>query len=406
MLHPALAFIPAPAAVVSLADFHRNLDAIVNAADAFPDRTIRIATKSIRVPALIERAMRRKPSLFVGLMTFSAAETLHLARLGFDDFLLAYPPAQPEDAAALAQAAALKKVVRVAFDSPIHLRWLQAAAEKYQTTIGVCLDLDMSIRFLGQHAGVKRSPIRHPSQLQPIIEALRKSPRLHLDSILSYEAQVAGLPDRDVHRPWWLRPLVPIIKRKSLRFARESRARFCEALQQAGFPITIVNGGGTGSAWQTMHDPSVTEITIGSGLLQSTLFDGYDPAVRGSAGAPALQLLLRVCRRPDDLHATLFSGGFIASGPPGLSRTPTLLPADGLSVLQDEGWGEVQTPVRWRKANDAAARAAAPAIGEAVLCRPAKAGEIAERFNEYWLLNADGSFERVPTYRGQGVCFG
>ena len=406
MLHPALSFIPAPAAVVRLDDFHRNLDAVVLAAQAFPGRTIRIATKSVRVPALIQKILHSQPALFVGLMTYSAAETLHLARLGFDDLLLAYPPAQPEDAAALAQAAALKKIVRVACDAPIHLRWLQAAAEQYQTHIRVCLDLDMSIRFLGQHAGVKRSPIRHPDQLPPFLDVLRTCDRLQLDSILSYEAQVAGLPDHDVHRPWWLRPLVPLIKRRSVAFARESRARFVQALQQHGYPIALVNGGGTGSAWLTMSDPSVTEITIGSGLLQSTLFDGYDPAIRASAGAPALQLLLRVSRRPDDQHATVFSGGFIASGPPGPSRTPALFQHDGLSVLPDEGWGEVQTPLRWRQATAPNARTAAPAIGEAVLCRPAKAGEIAERFNEYWLLAPDGSFERVPTYRGQGVCFG
>jgi D-serine deaminase-like pyridoxal phosphate-dependent protein len=406
MLHPALSFIPAPAAVVRLDDFQRNLDAVVQAAQAFPGRTIRIATKSIRVPALTQRILQTQPGLFVGLMTYSAAETLHLAQLGFDDLLLAYPPAQPEDAAALAQAAALKKIVRVACDAPIHLQWLQAAAAQHRTSIRVCLDLDMSIRFLGQHAGVKRSPIRHPDQLPPLLDVLRTCDRLQLDSLLSYEAQVAGLPDHDAHRPWWLRPLVPLIKRQSLAFARASRARFVQALQQHGYPITLVNGGGTGSAWLTMSDPSVTEITIGSGLLQSTLFDGYNPDVRASAGAPALQLLLRVCRRPDEQHATVFSGGFIASGPSGPSRNPTLFHHDGLSVLPDEGWGEVQTPLRWRRSNLPNARAKAPAIGEPVLCRPAKAGEIAERFNEYWLLAPDGSFERVPTYRGQGVCFG
>jgi D-serine deaminase-like pyridoxal phosphate-dependent protein len=48
-------------------------------------------------------------------------------------------------------------------------------------------------------------------------------------------------------------------------------------------------------------------------------------------------------------------------------------------------------------------------VGDAVFFRPAKAGEIAERFNVYHLIeydsNAGTTLRTVPTYRGLGGNF-
>jgi D-serine deaminase-like pyridoxal phosphate-dependent protein len=60
--------------------------------------------------------------------------------------------------------------------------------------------------------------------------------------------------------------------------------------------------------------------------------------------------------------------------------------------------GEVQTPLHVPAGTDLA-------LGDAVLFRPAKAGEPLERFTTV-LLVAKGKIEaRVPTYRGEGLCF-
>ena len=45
------------------------------------------------------------------------------------------------------------------------------------------------------------------------------------------------------------------------------------------------------------------------------------------------------------------------------------------------------------------------APGDPVLFRPAKAGEIAERFDEYLLKRGDRIVGRAKTYRGLGHCF-
>ena len=44
-------------------------------------------------------------------------------------------------------------------------------------------------------------------------------------------------------------------------------------------------------------------------------------------------------------------------------------------------------------------------LGDPVLFRPAKTGELAEHFNEYLLVRDDRVVERAPTYRGLGRCF-
>jgi D-serine deaminase-like pyridoxal phosphate-dependent protein len=63
-----------------------------------------------------------------------------------------------------------------------------------------------------------------------------------------------------------------------------------------------------------------------------------------------------------------------------------------------EGCGEVQTPLRVPigvRLN----------LGDPVLFRHAKAGELAEHFNTYLLIRNGHVVDEVPTYRGAGKCF-
>jgi D-serine deaminase-like pyridoxal phosphate-dependent protein len=59
----------------------------------------------------------------------------------------------------------------------------------------------------------------------------------------------------------------------------------------------------------------------------------------------------------------------------------------------------VQTPVTGKPARDLR-------VGDRVWLRHTKAGELAERFTEYHVLTGDRVTATVPTYRGEGRCFG
>jgi D-serine deaminase-like pyridoxal phosphate-dependent protein len=204
---------------------------------------------------------------------------------------------------------------------------------------------------------------------------------------MAYEAQIAGLPDRGS-------PLLLGFKRLSRRDVANKRRELAEALKAEGIALRFFNGGGSGSATTTVEEEAVTEVTVGSGLLQSHLFDGY----RGQKREAALFFALPVTRVPEAGIITCQSGGFIASGAPGPDRAPSpWLPA-GLSPLKDEGFGEVQTPLRHPSELKLA-------VGDPIFFRPAKAGEIAERFSRYVLLRGDEVHSRVQTYRGLGQTF-
>jgi D-serine deaminase-like pyridoxal phosphate-dependent protein len=166
------------------------------------------------------------------------------------------------------------------------------------------------------------------------------------------------------------------------------------AVSDAVGPLELVNSGGTGSLEVSSGDAVVTEVTAGSGIYTPTLFDRY----RAFRPRPALYFALPVTRRPAARIATLYGGGYIASGPAGKSRLPS--PAvPGLALLGTEGAGEVQTPVR----GHAAGRLH---VGDRVWFRPAKAGEQLERFATLHVVEGDRLVTSVPTYRGEGQTFG
>jgi D-serine deaminase-like pyridoxal phosphate-dependent protein len=113
---------------------------------------------------------------------------------------------------------------------------------------------------------------------------------------------------------------------------------------------------------------------------------------------PAAFFALQVVRKPGPGIATCHGGGLIASGAPGRDRLPVPAFPEGLTLLDLEGAGEVQTPLHVPRGVDLA-------LGDPVFFRHAKAGELAEHVNEYILVQGDAIVGRAPTYRGLGKCF-
>jgi D-serine deaminase-like pyridoxal phosphate-dependent protein len=383
-----------PAAFVDLDAMDRNLGVLLGQLSA--GITLRLASKSIRVPAVLSYLLERGEGRVRGIMTWSAEETALLADRGFDDLLLAYPVARPEDAVLLARAAS-RTVTRVVVDHVDQARLLSVAAEGAGVTVRLCIEVDVALRaFDGAvHLGVRRSPIRTPEDAVALYRAVRALPGVRVDAVMAYEAQVAGLPD-DSGSP---RPVAMVeqwIKRRSRPHAAKQRASVVAALGEAGCEIAVVNGGGTGSVATTSSDGTVTEVAAGSGFFCPTLFDGY----RGLDIRPAAFFALPVVRKPDPGHVTAFGGGYIASGPTGAGRAPVVHLPRGLRTLSMEGFGEVQTPL------EVGADAPAIALGDPIVCRHAKAGELAEHFAAVHLCRGDAVVERVPTLRGLGTVFG
>jgi D-serine deaminase-like pyridoxal phosphate-dependent protein len=398
-----------PLAVVDLAAFDDNADDLVRRAAGRP---IRVASKSVRCRTLLDRVLARPG--FAGLLCYSLREALWLCAQGTsDDLVVGYPTADRGALAELAADPVARARITLMADSAEQLDLVDEAVGTDHPELRICLDLDASWRPLFRpaqawsalskplagavHIGVRRSPLYAPEHAVSFARTVLARPGFRLAGAMSYEAQIAGLGDAPPGRPLRAAAL-RLIQRLSVAELRERRGETIRLLQALA-PLEFVNGGGTGSLETTAADPSVTEVTAGSGLMGPTLFDAY----RRFSPRPALLYALPVVRRPAAQVATLFSGGYIASGPAGRDRAPSpYLPA-GLKLTGTEGAGEVQTPVQ-------GAAAATLRVGDRVWLRHAKAGELAERFNDYHLIESaslDGAPARpVPTYRGEGQCFG
>lgn len=388
----------APLAVVDLDAFDRNADDLARRAAGRP---IRVASKSVRCRYLLERVLR-KPG-FAGIMAYSLPEALWLARqwAGTDlarvDILVAYPTVDHTALRELAADDHARGLVTIMVDSVAHLDVVDAALGAEHPEIRVCVELDVSWRpVLGRdiaHIGTRRSPVFTPAQVRALGTTIRDRPGFRLVGLMGYEGQIAGLGDQPTGKP----VLGAVLRWMQGHSAQELAARRAAAVKELEkvADLEFVNGGGTGSIETTGLDPSVTEVAAGSGLIGPTLFDNY----RRFTPAPAVLFALPVVRKPRKRTATLFSGGYIASGIAGKDRSPTPYLPVGLSLIATEGAGEVQTPVTGRPAKDLR-------VGDRVWLRHTKAGELAERFTEYHVLTGDRAIETVPTYRGEGQCFG
>ena len=389
----ATADLDPPLAVVDLGAFDRNAADMTRRAAGRP---IRVATKSLRCRYLIERALATPG--YRGVMCYSLAEALWLQAAGTsDDLLVAYPTVDRRALRALAADEAARQQITIMADSPAHLDVVDRALGDGHPQIRVCLELDVSWRPLARraavHIGTWRSPLHTPEQAADFARAVTRRPGFRLVGVMGYEGQIAGLGDAPPGHPVRAQ-LIRLIQSRSVPELIRRRAETIRRIQ-ALTSLELVNGGGTGSLESTATDSSVTELTAGSGLVGPTLFDAY----RRFKPEPALLFALPVVRRPGRDIATLFAGGYVASGTGTPDRLPRpYLPA-GLSLIGTEGAGEVQTPVRGAAAGPLRA-------GDRVWLRHAKAGELAERFLAYHVIGPDDQVTPALTYRGEGQCFG
>jgi len=385
----ALAGARLPAAFVDLDRFDANLELLRTRAGGLP---IRLVTKSIRSVAMLRRLVAAGPFI-QGLLCYSPAEAAWLAGQGFDDLVVAYPSVEPADLRAVAAQARAGRAITLMVDGAQQVRAIAAVARAEGVELPLAIDLDMSSDFPGLRFGVYRSPIDGPAAALALAATIGDTPGVRLDGLMGYESQIAGLMDA-VPGKRLKNAVVRALKRRSIAEVNARRQATVAALAAAGHALRFVNGGGTGSFESTRADPSVTELAAGSGLYVPTLFDHY----RAFQARPAAGFALAVTRAPRPGVVTCSGGGYAASGPAGADRLPRpWLPA-GCSLFANEGAGEVQTPVRVPVSD-------APAIGDPLLFRHAKAGELCERFNELLLIAGGRVVDTARTYRGDGQSF-
>ena len=378
----------APLVTVQVDALTHNAHDLLRRAGGLP---IRVASKSIRVREVLD-AVLKLPG-YRGVLAYSLAEAVWLSTT-IDDILVAYPSVDSEAIRHLITDGQSARRVTVMVDSVEQLDAIDAVLPPNEReTVRVCLDLDASWHhpILG-NIGVHRSPLHTAQQLRAMAETVAARAGFTLVAVMSYEAQIAGVQNAPDGKPL-MGSFMRVIQRRS---GAELHERRSEAIHQVRLiaDLEFVNGGGTGSIEQTVQDPAITEIAAGSGLYGPHIFDHYEHF----QPAPAVAFALDVVRKATPETATVFAGGWIASGVSGHDRSPKPVWPEGLKFAPREGAGEVQSPLL-------GARAADLEVGDRVWMRHAKSGEVMDHVNEVSFITGDTVLGSAPTYRGEGKSF-
>ncbi|MGA9748283.1 MAG: alanine racemase, partial [Nocardioides sp.] len=276
-----------PTYVVDLDAFDANAADLARRAAGTP---IRVASKSLRVPALISRALATPG--FAGVLGYTLREALWLHAQGIcGDVVLGYPTVDVRALARLTGAVDAATAITLMVDDVAQLDLIDAARSG-PAIVQVALDIDAGLRVGTSHVGPKRSPLQDSSQVVDLARAVVGRPGFTLVGAMTYEGQVAGVPD-DVPDQRARSLVVRRIKAASVGQLAHRRAEIAAALRDLA-DLRFWNAGGSGSIETSAADPTVTEVTAGSGLLVPALFDHY----RSFEPRPAAFLGLPVVRRP------------------------------------------------------------------------------------------------------------
>ncbi len=382
-----------PMVVVDIDAFDANADDLRRRAGGTP---IRVASKSLRIPALIERALATPG--FAGVLGYSLREALWLVEQRISsDVVLAYPTVDRGAVRRLLTDASARTAITLMVDDVAHLDLIDTCRKPgTHEEVRVALDIDAGLRLQsvpGQpHVGPKRSPLYEAADVLAFARQVVARPGFRLVGVMTYEGQVAGVQD-DVPGQRAKSSIVRRLKTASMTQLADRRGQIAAELASL-VKLEFWNGGGSGSVEATAADRAVTEIAAGSGLLVPTLFDHY----QSFTPRPAAFYGVPIVRRPSGAIATAAGGGFIASGPIGKDRAPTPWAPPGLQLTGLEGAGEVQSPLT-------GPGAASLRIGDWVWFRHAKSGELAEHTNVVHLVSGEAVTSSVPSYRGLGCAW-
>ena len=374
-----------PLAICDLDAFNQNLERVGKYLKK-TKKSLRLCTKSVRVPELISRV--EKEDFVNGIFTYNSAEALFYAEnYKIKDILLGYPTMSKVDVEELCQAAKIDGVrITVMVDDPKQINLLDEIAAKNNIEFDTLIEIDVADKLFGRNVGVYRSPIREPEAAVKLAQIISKANSLHFRGIMGYEAQNASIGDD--------KALFRLAKKRSRKHVNLWRQNVVDALSNAGFQPEVVNGGGSGCYQETATERSITEIGIGSLLFKSHIFDTINSL---NEYLPSLFFVLQIVRKPQKNIATAFSGGYVSSG--SVRALPISVIPKNLKISKDEGFGEVQTPFIFDP------KEIELNLGDPIFCRFGKAGEPLEHFNEIHVYSNGEITDTYKTYRGYGRRF-
>ncbi len=268
--------LPSPCLVVDLAACDRNIAAV---AAYFRGRTTKLRPhfKAHKCTSLMARQIAAGNCSGVTCATAQEAEVL--ANAGFDDVLVANEVVDSPSLQALARAASLTSLT-VAVDCARHVELLVEALPR-GGPVGALIEIDVGNHRCGVPPG---SPL-----LVELARAIEASTNLRFAGLQGYEGH--AVLERD-----------PALRRQLVGEASAILGEERRRLEQAGFAVGIVSGGGTGTFDMATEAGELTEVQAGSYVLMDAAYDAI-----GLPFEIALYCCATVISRTDD-RAVLDAG--------------------------------------------------------------------------------------------------
>lgn len=244
-----LARLPTPCLLVDLAAADRNIDV---AARYYANSPVKLRPhfKAHKCTRLMRRQLDAGGC--VGVTCATPFEADVLAREGFAEVLLANQVSSADGLRLLASAAS-RAHVSVAVDSLAHVETLARCAAEHQVHLGVLIEIDVGMGRCGLPLG--------SDQLLPIARRIAESDRLELVGLQGYEGHAVHKDDRALRKTMvW----------QAAQVLRTERAR----LEGAGFQVSVVSGGGSGTWDLAAETGAWTDIQAGSYVLMDAEYGG------------------------------------------------------------------------------------------------------------------------------------
>ena len=193
-------------------------------------------------------------------------------------------------------------------DDPAHLDVVDEVRTS-DRPVRVAIDVDAGLFIGGQHVGPKRSPVHDPGAVVALARTVLARPGFDLVGVMTYEGQVAGVPDA-VPRRRARSLVVRRLKAASLAQLETRRREIARAIAELT-DLELWNAGGSGSVDATDPRPGGDRGgrrvgAAGPGALRPL------PVLR-----PAPGRVLRRARGPSALGRASRPSTAAASSPPG-----------------------------------------------------------------------------------------
>ncbi len=247
----ALDALPTPCLVVDLEIADRNIE---QAADRFRNGRVSLRPhfKAHKCTRLLRRQLEAGGCSGVTCQT--SWEALGLARAGFDNILIANQVADHHALAEVGQAARRARI-SVAVDCLEHVAMLGQVIRDHDVSLGVVIELDVGIGRCGLAV--------NSDQLIPIAAAVAQMENLELVGLQAYEGHAVLREDR--------------MLRKTMVWQAAAQADYeRRRLEAAGFDVSVISGGGTGTLDLAHETGVLTEIQAGSYALMDGRYGSLD----------------------------------------------------------------------------------------------------------------------------------